>query len=52
MTDYDTICELRAELSRCDDAGEIAQIKAELAACEARQAELDAEFNAWMAQLE
>ncbi len=52
MSDYDTIQELRAELSRCNDAVELRQIEVELKACEARQAQQDAAFNTWMARLE
>lgn len=52
MTDYDTIQELRAELSCCDDPAERAQIEAELRACQARQARLDEAFGEWLARLE
>lgn len=48
MALHDHIQELRAELSACCDAREIALIRGELHAAEAEQAALDATFEAWL----
>jgi hypothetical protein len=48
MTLHDHIQQLRAELSACCDAREIALIQRELQAAQAEQAAQDAEFAAWL----
>jgi hypothetical protein len=48
MALHDHIQELRAELSACCDAREIALIQRELQAAEREQAALEAAFAAWL----